>query len=121
MVLCPIETSRVRGELKAMLVPAEPLKEYSLELTPREAEAPVIDRLPVGKRSKLGGWPDWIQADATPLCAKCGEEMSFIAQIDSFEDDSSPEKPGFVFGDGGMLYVFHCFWCRKGIAIQQGY
>lgn len=31
--------------------------------------------------SKLGGYPTWLQADETPACPQCGQEMTFVFQF----------------------------------------
>ncbi|MFM7739413.1 MAG: hypothetical protein ACKO9H_08425 [Planctomycetota bacterium] len=83
-----------------------------------------------GRRTKLGGDPDYTQGDDTPpKCAKCKKAMTFVAQIDSVEHDwsSNPHridclakpKDGqekWMFGDAGMNYVFFCFDCLKPLA-----
>jgi hypothetical protein len=52
---------------------------------------------------KLGGTPDWIQADETPLCNACGSAMSFVGQFEQANDG----KVEVNFG-GGLAYMFHC-------------
>lgn len=41
----------------------------------------------VGQRHQLGGEPEWLQGDATPVCGECGEKMTFYGQLDSINDD----------------------------------
>jgi hypothetical protein len=59
---------------------------------------------PIGKRHKLGGSPDFIQPADWPKCPGCAQDMSFVAQIDSVNDE-------FCFADCGLIYVFYCFDC----------
>ena len=92
------------------------------------------DRSNLGKRTKLGGIPDWIQLiDDTPFCAECKASMTFVAQIDSIEHISlknpigmdfkhrDPTKRRWMFGDVGMIYVFYCFTCGKSQSVMQCY
>lgn len=65
----------------------------------------------IGQRHRLGGRPDFIQADDIPTCS-CGEAMSFYAQLDSINDE-------FALGDCGMIYVFVCFDCFETKSILQ--
>ena len=79
-----------------------------------------------GRRTKLGGVPDWEQGDRpNPQCAGCGEPMTFVAQIDSVEHQwrSNPhsvntlsKEQKWMFGDVGMIYVFSCFGCCQPLA-----
>ena len=74
-----------------------------------------------GKRTKLGGEPEWIQADEIPICECCEERMRFIAQIDSLDADSNLGywEQQFMFGDVGMIYVFYCFNCLETKSVFQ--
>ena len=75
-----------------------------------------------GRRTKLGGEPDFVQGDRPlPKCPECDKWMTFVAQIDSVEHDwpSNPhavdalsEKQKWMFGDVGMIYVYFCFNCQ---------
>ena len=83
-------------------------------------QVPYPDNL--GKRTKLGGEPDWIQDDETPVCPLCGQEMSLVAQIDSIDYTDYRSNGPYLFGDVGMLYVFYCLDCgRNPQVIQQDY
>lgn len=104
------------------------LREYRMlfERVPKGQKA--IDRNALGQRSKLGGKPDWEQSDETPTCPGCGYDMTFVAQIDSIEQESklnphsvsalSPEQQ-YMFGDVGLLYVFFCLECSETETIFQ--
>jgi len=72
-------------------------------------------------RSKFGGTPDWIQGEEVPGCSRCGAQMSFVAQIDSIDAVSANPEDDFMFGDCGMIYVFHCFECLESSAVTQYY
>jgi hypothetical protein len=52
---------------------------------------------------KLGGAPDWIQADETPICNACGLAMSFVGQFEQATDGKVEVNYG-----GGLAYLFHC-------------
>lgn len=66
----------------------------------------------VGQRHQLGGEPEWLQGDATPVCSECGEKMTFYGQLDSINDD-------IVLADAGLVYVFVCFDDFQARAIVQ--
>src|SRR5687768_11975734 len=98
------------------------LNEYRVSLERvRRGERAVPQEYPeyIGRRTKLGGKPSWIQGDQTPECPSCGDTMYFVAQIDSIEHRSDhnplmqdpPKHIDFVFSDVGMIYVFYCFDC----------
>lgn len=65
-----------------------------------------------GKRNKLGGSPDWLQGDDTPVCPSCGKRMTFYGQLDSINDR-------IMIDDAGMIYVFYCFDCGVTNALAQ--
>lgn len=79
----------------------------------------------IGKRTKLGGEPDWIQPAENIMCRYCQQEMTFIAQIDSIDDSIASginaSEAEYIFEDVGMLYVFYCFECGETAALCQGY
>lgn len=60
----------------------------------------------IGKRSKIGGVPDFIQSEDTPKCECCNIPMTFYSQLDSLSDE-------ICFADCGMIYIFVCFDCYK--------
>ena len=80
----------------------------------------------LGRRSKLGGEPDWVQSDETPECVACHKPMTFVGQIDSIEHNESANphrrdygKQDYMFGDVGMFYIFFCFDCIDTKSIFQ--
>ena len=94
------------------------IPEFSLELVPLDETAQEARRFQyagpeIGHRSKVGGKPDFIQRGTTPRC-RCGDEMTFYAQIDSVGDD-------LMLADCGMLYVFVCFGCFEATAFIESY
>lgn len=67
----------------------------------------------MGRRSKIGGQPDWIQGESVPSCS-CRNPMSFYGQLDSVGDT-------VALADCGMIYVFVCFDCYETASILQSY
>ena len=104
------------------------LRQYRITFEAVRDGQPSVDRRALGKRSKLGGDPDWEQNEEWPTCTSCETRMTFIAQLDSMEHDS-PENPHridavhgdqhFMFGDVGLLYVFLCDTCNEARTIMQ--
>jgi uncharacterized protein YwqG len=95
------------------------LPEYKLELLPTNKEAENAIGFPmsmpdIGKRSKLGGTPSFIQIDDWPVCPCCKEKMTFYAQLDAIGD-------GYDIADCGMIYVFICFDCFETKSFVQSY
>ena len=66
----------------------------------------------VGKRHRLGGEPEWLQAEAVPTCPDCSEKMTFYGQLDSVSDD-------LMLADCGLVYVFVCFDDYTAAAVVQ--
>lgn len=50
----------------------------------------------------VGGYPRWVQGEATPKCNICSSRMLLLAQIDS------EEKADIMWGDVGCAYLFYC-------------
>jgi len=76
----------------------------------------------LGKRSKLGGKPEWIQDKESTICTNCNNEMKFVGQIDSIDYGHEIDgKEEYIFGDVGMIYIFFCFVCEKAKAYFQSY
>ncbi|MCQ2594283.1 MAG: hypothetical protein MJ196_03380 [Treponemataceae bacterium] len=74
----------------------------------------------LGKRSKFGGEPNWIQNDETPKCDCCKKKMEFVAQLDSI-DFTGYVNPNaeYMFGDVGMFYIFFCKKCGISKSVFQ--
>ena len=64
----------------------------------------------IGHRHKLGGTPQWLQAEEWPKC--CGSRMTFYAQLDSVGDEVH-------LADCGLIYVFVCFDCYHTQSVLQ--
>lgn len=65
----------------------------------------------LGKRSKFGGDPNWIQGEEWPLC-NCNKRMSFYAQLDSLGLDMG-------IGDCSLIYIFICKKCNTVKSLAQ--
>lgn len=107
---------------------SEKLREYRMKFELVLSDEQAVDTNKLGLRSKLGGEPDWDQADETPICLRCEEAMAFVAQIDSIEhdEDHNPHRidclsndQQYLFGDVGMIYVFVCFRCFETQSVMQ--
>ncbi len=99
-----------------------------------ETAYPIGDEIPDyeyhGRRTKLGGGPDWVQNDRVPVCEGCKKKMTFVAQIDSVEHQwetnphsvpASSKDQKWMFGDVGMIYVFFCLdWLETKSVFQCG-
>ncbi|MDR3224249.1 MAG: DUF1963 domain-containing protein [Holosporales bacterium] len=95
------------------------LPEYKLELVPTSEEARIVQGFKwadenIGKRSKIGGEPGFIQNDDWPICSCCGKKMLFYAQLDSVGDK-------LCIADCGLIYVFMCFDCFETKSFVQSY
>jgi uncharacterized protein YwqG len=102
-----------------MTIENKTLPEYKLELLPTSKEAKNAMGFPmstpdIGKRSKLGGTPSFIQTDDWPMCSCCGGRMTFYAQLDAIGD-------GYDVADCGMIYVFICFDCFETKSFVQSF
>ena len=60
--------------------------------------------------SQLGGQPTWVQYHEYPPCPKCGEPMTFLAQVDEGEIDQLAE---------GVIYVFLDQACGTSASLLQ--
>lgn len=97
-----------------------PLKEFKIEFSAQLDDLEYPDNL--GKRSKLGGEPQWIQEEEVVYCSSCKDEMKFVCQLDSIDYtgfvNSNVE---YMFGDVGMIYTFFCFSCNTVESRFQSY
>ncbi len=72
---------------------------------------PVPSGKKAGRKSKLGGKPNWLQSDEAPDCPECHAPMAFVLQLAS--------DARISYGDLGMLYAFICPECRKLAVLAQ--
>jgi len=94
------------------------LPEIEIVLNPKTSEAVDIIGFQwagdnIGKRSKIGGSPNWIQNPEWPKCT-CNKKMTFYGQLDSIGDECN-------IADCGMIYVFLCFDCFETKSIIQSH
>ena len=70
---------------------------------------------------RVGGHPSWIQSAEYPPCPHCGETMNFLMQLDSELPMQSPDDCGgaWMWGSGGIGYVFWCDACRVSASLLQ--
>ena len=98
-----------------MYEPGETFPEYDLILKPLSPQARQLAQhkhapREVGNRNKLGGSPDWVQAEEWPIC--CDKKMTFYGQLDSVGDN-------IHLADCGLIYVFVCFDCFNTRSVMQ--
>lgn len=106
---CGVHTSRVLSlpDLEGIGRWFGEAEEWAAEMNPEEpweAYDEVVSSLGAVSDygSLLGGFPRWVQGEATPECPKCRQSMALLAQIDS------EEKAGITWGDQGLIYLFIC-------------
>jgi hypothetical protein len=63
-----------------------------------------------GNKHRIGGHPTWVQSAEFPNCSGCGMVMPFLMQLDSELPQSG--GGGFMWGSGGVCYIFWCDACR---------
>jgi hypothetical protein len=110
-----IETTRVVPEF-----PVGPLKEMSVELSPTPERWKWQDwALANGRENlhRIGGHPTWIQSSQYPKCPDCDHLMCLLLQLDS---DLPTEDGGeWLWGSGGICYVFWCNKCQVSGSLWQ--
>jgi hypothetical protein len=67
--------------------------------------------------NRVGGNPCWIQSADFPQCRDCEDTMRFVMQLDSH----LPVEGGgeWLWGNGGICYVFGCSPCRSTAFLWQ--
>ena len=60
--------------------------------------------------NRVGGLPSWIQDADYPECPGCNQKMSFVYQLDS--DLPTIDGGEWLWGSGGICYIFWCNDCR---------
>lgn len=91
--------------------PAEALPEADVRLRRTPARWSLQDWALSNSRQNLnrvGGEPTWIQNADYPNCPECSTTMSFVMQLDSLDIEGGPY---WMWGSGGILYVFWCSEC----------
>lgn len=59
---------------------------------------------------RVGGFPTWVQSAQYPKCPLCNNIMSFIMQLDS--DLPTVDNGEWLWGSGGICYIFWCDSCK---------
>lgn len=86
--------SRAVAEAAIKANPDEPWEAYKSSV---EALGGLTDYATI-----VGGYPHWVQGEATPDCDVCKSGMRLLAQIDT-EDEAD-----ITWGDVGCVYIFYC-------------
>ncbi|WP_145944190.1 hypothetical protein [Fuerstiella marisgermanici] len=60
--------------------------------------------------NRIGGEPCWVQDADYPSCPSCERTMDFLMQLDS--DLPTADSDEWLWGSGGMGYVFWCDTCK---------
>lgn len=60
--------------------------------------------------NRIGGHPTWVQSAEYPGCPECGTAMRFLLQLDS--NFQMAEGGEWMWGSGGMAYIFWCDACH---------
>ncbi len=63
--------------------------------------------------TSIGGYPKWIQGEASQICPVCSKGMEFVCQIDS---EAAVE---LMWGDAGCLYIFQCAQHKNEFAMEM--
>jgi hypothetical protein len=116
---CPIQIA-YNGQTKVPQFPSEPLKQTTVSLVRTPERWLWQDWALANSRQNLhrvGGAPCFIQDSEYTRCPVCQQVMTFLLQLDSF----MPSEDGveWMWGSGGICYVFWCDHCWvSGISMQ---
>jgi len=111
----PLDTDRAEPEF-----PAEPLREVQVQLAKTPGRWQWQDWELTNSRenlNRLGGHPTWIQSADYPACPVCRRTMPFLMQFDSDLPNESAEE--WLWGSGGICYVFWCDACAVSSSLWQ--
>lgn len=67
--------------------------------------------------NRIGGFPSWIQGKYNFTCPDCSSSMTFLLQLDS--DLPTVDGKRWLWGSGGVLYIFWCDQCKIDGQIWQ--
>lgn len=67
--------------------------------------------------NRIGGYPTWVQGAEYPSCPSCNRTMVFCAQLDSELLTEDGEE--WLWGSGGICYLFWCDNCRVSGSLWQ--
>ncbi len=60
--------------------------------------------------NRVGGHPSWVQGAEYPVCPECHTKMRFLLQLDS--NFRTTKNGQWLWGSGGLAYIFWCDSCR---------
>ena len=66
---------------------------------------------------RIGGHPTWIQDAQYPGCTQCNSTMMFLMQLDS--ELPTEDQDEFLWGSGGIAYIFWCDQCKISALLGQ--
>jgi hypothetical protein len=66
---------------------------------------------------RVGGHPVWIRGAAYPACPGCGATSKFLMQLDS--ELLTSTDLAWLWGVGGLAYVFFCDGCKISSVLWQ--
>ncbi|MFB7667409.1 DUF1963 domain-containing protein [Kitasatospora sp. NPDC056138] len=72
-------------------------------------------RNPLDILGQLGGQPEWLQNDETPVCPACAREMRLVVQLEEGRDHMTAMN----FGGRGEAYAFACEPCAEAVFLWQ--
>ncbi|NHZ97617.1 hypothetical protein [Massilia sp. CCM 8734] len=90
--------------------PANPLAPTEVRLAPTPARW-TWQSWGGGNLHRVGGPPVWIQHADYPDCPACARTMRFAMQLNSYLP-TTDETEWWLWGSGGIGYVFQCHPCR---------
>ena len=67
--------------------------------------------------NRIGGTPSWVQGKERYKCPKCNKPMDFLMQLDS--DLPTVDGQRWLWGSGGVLFVFWCDDCKVDSQMWQ--
>lgn len=111
----PVPTKRSVPEF-----PAQPLKEADVQLARTPPRWVWQDWALSNSRENLhrvGGHPTWVQSAQYPSCPDCGDLMKAMLQLDSNLPASDGDE--WLWGSGGICYVFWCDRCAISASLWQ--
>ncbi len=68
---------------------------------------------------RLGGFPTWVQGAEYPSCPVCTQTMIFFMQLDSNLPTFAGAEREWLWGSGGLGYMFWCDGCEKSCWLWQ--
>lgn len=105
--------SRQRAELG----PATTLAECSVALIDRGPRFQWQDWSTGPNLHRIGGHPIWIRGAGYPACPGCGNTSAFLMQLDS--ELLTSTDLAWLWGVGGLAYVFFCDGCKISSVLWQ--